>query len=89
MDGHKQRQALTAAERAIEHLVAGKPDDAERASQRASELDQIGIFASLVVAVAGAAGDLRTGVRVSESHLAGLHAAVGVGPLSQLVDQLR
>lgn len=89
MDGHKQRQALTAAERAIEHLVAGKPDDAERAAQRAAELDQIGIFSSLGVAIAGAAGDLRAAAPITDDHIASLHAAVGVGPLSELVEQLR
>ncbi|MDH5421179.1 MAG: hypothetical protein OEY55_05200 [Acidimicrobiia bacterium] len=89
MDGHKQRQALTAAERAIEHLVAGKPDEAERASQRAAELDQIGIFSRLVAAVAGVATDLRSGVTVADEHLVALRDAVGVGPLSELVDQLR
>ena len=88
MDGHKQRQALTAAERAVEHLVAGKPDDAERASQRAAELDQIGVFAGLVAAVEGVAGDLRSGVPIAGDHRVALRDAVGVGPLSELVDQL-
>ncbi len=89
MDGHKQRQALTAAERSIQHLVAGKPAEAERAAGRAAELDQIGIFSSLVAAVNGAANDLRAAGSVDEKRVAGLREAVGIGPLSELVEQLR
>lgn len=89
MDGHKQRQALTAAERSIEHLVAGKPHEAERAAGRAAELDQIGIFSGLVAAVSAAADDLRATGSVDELRVTGLLDAVGIGPLSESVEQLR
>lgn len=89
MDGHKQRQALTAAERALEHLSAGKPDDAERAAARASELDQIGIFSQLAEAVSLAATDLREHATISPDHVDQLATAVGPGPLAALVERLR
>lgn len=89
MDGHKQRQALTAAERSIAHLVAGKPEEAERAAQRADELDQIGIFSNLIPAVGAAAADVRDGGRVQTDHVEELLAAVGAGPLAELVQRLR
>lgn len=89
MDGQKQRQALTAAERSIEHLVAGKPEEAERAAQRTNELDQIGIFSNLIPAVGAAAADIRDGGRVRADHVEGLLAAVGAGPLAELVQRLR
>lgn len=89
MDGHKQRQALTAAERSLEHLSAGKPDDAERAAARAAELDQIGIFSQLAEAVSRAAADLREHAAVSPDHLDQLAGVVGPGPLAELVERLR
>jgi hypothetical protein len=88
MDGHKQRQALTAAERSIEHLVAGKPEAAIRAARRADEFDQIGIFSNLVPAV-GAAAAVRGGARVQADRVEDLLAAVGAGPVAELVQQLR
>ncbi len=89
MDGHKQRQALTAAERSIAHLVAGRPEEAERAAQRADELDQIGSFSNLVTAVGAAAADVRDAGRVQAEHVENLLLAVGAGPLAELVRQLR
>jgi len=89
MDGHKQRQALTAAERSIEHLVAGKPEEPIRAARRADEFDQIGIFSNLVPAVGAAAADVRGGARVQADRVEDLLAAVGAGPLAELVQQPR
>ena len=89
MDGHEQRQALTAAERSIEHLVAGRPDDAERAARRAEELDQVGVFEKLVTAVGAAASDLTAGQPVSAIHVDDLLDAVGPGPLAGSIEQLR
>lgn len=89
MDGHKQRQALTAAERSIGYLIAGKADDAQRAAARAGALDQVGAFAGLVGAVGLAAADLRSLGSIRPAHVDGLLGAVGPGPLAALVEQLR
>lgn len=88
MDGQQQRKAFSAAERSIAQLARAKPDDAERAASLANELDQIGVFSSLPVAVAEAANDIRVRGSVSASAKAGLIDAVGPGPLAAAVSQL-
>lgn len=89
MDGQQQRQALTAAERALEAIASGRPDAARSAARRAAELDQIGAFAALPRAVEQAADDLINGRGISEMSLAALSAAVGPGPLEIAVARLR
>lgn len=88
LDGQRQRNALTAAERALAALAAG---DAERATinaARAVELDQIGAFAALPHAVAAAVDDLATTGKVGETSRTMLRDAVPPGPLGTLVDAL-
>ena len=51
MDGHLQRQALTAAERAIEALGRKDPGGARSAVATAVERDQVGLFGALADAV--------------------------------------
>lgn len=88
MDGQAQRQAFSAAERALEALASRRIDAARAAARRAAELDQIGAFAGLPRAVDQAAEDLSNGEVISEMSLAALHAAVGPGPLEAAVDRL-
>lgn len=87
VNGQKQRQALTAAQRAIELLASGKADSANRSARRAADLDQVGAFVALPEAVLAATQHLPGAV--SEESIEALHEAVGFGPLTELVDQLR
>jgi len=82
MDGHQQRRALSAAERALEALEKGDGDAARRAAMEAASLDQIGAFSHLVGAVELATADLAATARVGSSALAALLEAVGPGPLA-------
>ncbi len=88
MDGQQQRQAVSAAERAIEALASGRPEAARAAARRAVELDQTGSLASLPRAVDQAADDLVGGRQISEMSMAALSAAVGPGPLEAAVARL-
>lgn len=78
MDGQAQREALSAAERAIVLLGRGDPAEAVAAARRAASLDQIGAFAGLPAAVEESPLDWDT-----------VAAAVGAGPLQQLVAEIR
>ena len=88
MDGHAQRKALAAAERALNALESGRADAARAAARRAAELDQIGAFAALPRAVEQAQDDLVHNGSLSELSLAALTAAVGPGPLEAVVARL-
>lgn len=88
MDGQAQRQALAAAERALNALEAGRADAARAAARRAAELDQIGAFAALPRAVEQANDDLTNNGSLSELSLAALNVAVGPGPLEAVVARL-
>ncbi len=88
MDGQAQRQALAAAERALDALEGGRVDAARSAARRAGELDQVGTFAALPRAVDQAADDLVNNGSLSELSLAALTAAVGPGPLEAAVARL-
>lgn len=89
MDGQSQRQALTAAERAIEALARRDPGAARSAVATAVERDQIGLFSRLADAVYLAASELESDEAVSEATINQLADAVGPGPLQALVDDLR
>jgi hypothetical protein len=88
MDGHQQRRALSAAERALEALEKGDGDAAQRAASEAASLDQVGAFSHLVAAVELATADLAASGRVGSSALAALLEAVGPGPLAARVEGL-
>lgn len=88
MDGQSQRQALSAAERALTLLAKGRGADAVEAAKRAVELDQIAIFSLLPEAVTHAAADLAAG-GISAASWDRLAVAVGPGPLAGLVGSLR
>lgn len=89
MDGHKQRQALSAAERALKLLsspeTAGR---AQSAASKAEELDQIALFAGLAEAVAQAAREVQSDGGVNEATRGTLLTVVGPGPLEPLVAQI-
>lgn len=89
VEGKLQRQALTAAERAIEAL--GKEDavGARMAISTAVERDQVGLFTRLADAVHLAAAQLEAEGHISPSTWDQLADAVGPGPLLGLVEQAR
>ncbi len=89
MDGQQQRQALTAAERAIEALGRGDPAGARMAVAAAVERDQVGAFARLADAVYLAASELEEDGEIGEATWNQLADAVGPGPLQALVEQMR
>lgn len=82
MDGHQQRRALSAAERALDSLEKGDGDAARRAAAEAAALDQVEAFSHLVEAVELVIADLAAAGRVGDSALAALLEAVGPGPLA-------
>ena len=89
MDGQLQRQALTAAERAIEALGRRDPAGARMAVAAAVEKDQVGHFGQLADAVYLAASQLEADEEISPSTWNQLADAVGPGPLQALVEQYR
>jgi hypothetical protein len=86
MDGHQQRRALTAAEQALQALADGDSDRAQEAAGRAAELDQVGVFAGLMEAVASAAAEIAATGAVSRSGWQQLSAALGPGPLQAVAN---
>lgn len=88
LDGQRQRNALTAAERALEAIGAGAPDRARLNATKAAELDQLGVFGDLAVAVDGAAAELERSGAVDAATWEAMRAAVPPGPLQALVDSL-
>lgn len=89
MDGHQQRQALSAAERSLEHLASGRHDDARRAAARAAELDQVEAFAGLPDALGHVADDIERQQQITMEHFRALEAVIGPGPLAALLEPLR
>jgi hypothetical protein len=90
VDGRRQRNALTAAEHVVTALAAGSVERALENAAKAAELDQIGVFATLPVAVAGAVAELRDTATLSNEGWAKLCDALPPGPMQALVDaQLR
>jgi len=89
MDGQLQRQALSAAENAIEALGRADAVGARMAVATAVERDQVGAFTRLADAVYLAASQLEAGEPISEAAWDQLADAVGPGPLQGLVEQSR
>ncbi|MBT8203188.1 MAG: hypothetical protein HKN74_03560 [Acidimicrobiia bacterium] len=89
MNGQKQREALSAAERSLTLLEKDRFDDAVAAAGHAAELDQIGAYVTLPDAVGAAAGHLREGRPVPPEVWDRVAGAVGAGPLAAIVDRLR
>ncbi|HKX74125.1 MAG TPA: hypothetical protein VJR05_01940 [Acidimicrobiia bacterium] len=89
MDGHRQRQALTAAERAIEALGHKDGAGARMAIATALERDQAGLFAAMADAVQLAATQLEVEGEISAAAWDMLADAVGPGPLQGLVEAVR
>ena len=88
-DGKRQRNALTAAERALRALGAGDAQRALRTAAKAAELDQLGLFAGLSVGVDAAVADLEATGGVGDESWDRLEVAVGPGPLQFLIRDLR
>lgn len=89
MDGKKQRNALTAAERAVRALGAGDTAKAASAAAKAAELDQLGIYARLPAAVGDGVAEIGAGDRVSNLTWDEISSVVGPGPLQSLVAEAR
>lgn len=89
MDGQAQRQALTAAERALEALGRKDAGGARSAVATAVERDQIGLFAALADAVYLAASELESDNEITPATWDVLADAVGPGPLQGVVEQIR
>ncbi len=87
--GRLQRQALTAAERAIEALGRGDPVSARMAVSTALDRDQTGMYVGVADAVDLAAGMLERGEQITGSVWSHLADAVGPGPLQALVEEVR
>jgi hypothetical protein len=89
MDGHLQRQALNAAERAIEALGRKDPAAARMAISTAVDRDQVGLFTALADAVHLAASELEATGDLNDATWNTLADAVGPGPLQGLVEAAR
>ncbi len=89
MDGQRQRQALNAAERAIEALGRRDAVAARSAIASAIERDQVGLFAAMADAVHLAASQLETDGEITDAGWDILADAVGPGPLQGLVEAAR
>lgn len=89
VEGKSQRNALTAAERAVRALGSGEGQRAAKNAAKAAELDQIGLFARLPEAVGMAAEQLAASGAVDDSAWDALADAVGPGPLAFLIDEVR
>lgn len=87
--GRLQRQALSAAERAIEALGRGDPVSARMAISTALDRDQTGIYVGVADAVDLAAGMLEKDEAITQSAWSHLADAVGPGPLQALVEAVR
>jgi len=88
-NGKSQRNALTAAERAIQALGSGDAGRALSNADKASSLDQIGIYAEFPTSVRAAAADIEAGGAVGDASWDAVAAAVGPGPLAYLIAEVR
>ncbi len=89
MDGHKQREALAAAERSLLLLQKNRPADALEAAARAAALDQVGVFGGLPDAIARVAAFHQAAEPVPSETWAQLADVVGPGPLAAHIAELR
>lgn len=85
----KQRQALAAAQNAIEALGRGDAGAARMAIAVAVDRDEEGMFTRLADAVFLAAAELEATEGISDSTWNQLGDAVGPGPLLDLVEEAR
>ena len=88
-DGQQQRKALTALERTIDALGKGDAVSAARASRRAADLDQLGVYAALPETVTDITDLREEGLPVPDELWDELLDAVGPGPVAAVVEQLR
>ncbi|NND03459.1 MAG: hypothetical protein HKN91_11790 [Acidimicrobiia bacterium] len=88
-DGQKQRSALTAAERSLRALGSGDGAKARESAAKAHELDQIGLYSGFVSAVAPLIETLEAGDEIADPGWNDLKNALGAGPLSSLIDEIR
>ena len=88
-DGHQQRKALTALERAVGALGKGDAETAQRAAGRAAEFDQIGVYERLPDAIARIVSHQTDRTEVPAELWDTLLDAVGPGPVATVVEQLR
>ena len=88
-DGQKQRSALTAAEQALRALGAGDADKARQRAAKAADLDQIGAYDGFLSALEPLAASLDDDGSIDDDAWDGLSAALGMGPLAGLIDELR
>lgn len=88
-NGKSQRNALTAAERAIEALGSGDSDRARSNADKAASLDQVGSYTELPAAVRAAAAEIDTSGAVDDTGWDGVASAVGPGPLAYLIAEVR
>ncbi len=87
--GRLQRQALTAAERAIEALGRGDPVSARMAFSTALDKDQTGMYWGVADAFDLVVGMLERNEGIAEQAWSQLADAVGPGPLQALVEAVR
>lgn len=85
IDGKRQREALSSAERAIDQLAAGNYEAAIRAAETAAERDQVEAYRDLPQAILAAVSDMRSGGLTTATRNS-LLAAVGPGPLRAQVE---
>ena len=83
LDGKRQRNALTAAERAIEAVARGDRQAAMTSAVRAAELDQIDVFSRLPEAIAAAADP------IDEAGWVIVRGSVPAGPLHALIEAVQ
>lgn len=80
--GARQREAVTALERAIDAVLAGDAAALGRALERVTELDGAGLWTEAQEVLACLAEALSEGASPSPSAWAALRTALGPGPLA-------
>lgn len=88
-DGQKQRRALNAAEQTLRALAEGNAGQARKASAKAADLDQIGLYADFALAVTPLVAQIEAGSSVDDAGWTSLVDTLGIGPLAGLVEELR
>ena len=88
IDGQKQREAFSAAERSLHLLERRAFTEAVAAAERAGHLDQVGAFEDLPQAVAQIVAHEEQGGGVPAEAWEALAVAVGPGPLRSHVADL-
>jgi hypothetical protein len=89
LDGQKQRNALTAAEKALRALGAGDATAARVGAAKAAELDQIGAYGDFADEVISLAAGLDAGDQIRPDDWDRLAETLGMTPLRWLLDELR